>query len=148
MEQANGEVERQKRTLLKVLRVAQAEGKDWRIEIQKLLAAYRSTPQVTTGVTPFYLIFGREMKTKLPEILHDPTVMDGEIRERDWSTKLKGKEYADNKKHAKESSVKIGDNVLVKNNKANNISTSYDTNIYKVLRRQGGKVTVKVTVIE
>ena len=32
------------------------------------LTAYRSTPQVTTGATPFPLMFGREMQCKLPEL--------------------------------------------------------------------------------
>lgn len=141
--QANGEVERQNRTLLKALRVAQTEGKDWRVEMQKLLTAYRSTPQVTTGATPFYMMFGREMKTKLPEILREATVIDEEIRDRDWSTKLKGKEYGDRLRHARESTVNVGDKVLIKSTKINKLSTNYDPNIYKVLRREGGEVTVK-----
>ena len=41
---ANGEVERQNRTLLKAIRVAHAEGKNWREELNKFLLAYRSTP--------------------------------------------------------------------------------------------------------
>ena len=41
--QANGEVERQNRTLLKALKVAQVEGKRWQDELQKFLLAYRST---------------------------------------------------------------------------------------------------------
>ena len=57
--QANGEVERQNRTLLKALKVAQVEGKSWRKELPKFLLAYRSTPQVSTGSTPASLMFGR-----------------------------------------------------------------------------------------
>ena len=49
--QANGEVERQNRTLLKELKVAQVEGKRWQDELQKFLLAYRSTPQASTGAT-------------------------------------------------------------------------------------------------
>ena len=40
---ANGEVERKNRSLLKAMRVFQAEGKDWRSELNKFLLAYRST---------------------------------------------------------------------------------------------------------
>ena len=32
----------------------------------KFLLAYRTTPQVSTGVTPAYLVFGRELKTSPP----------------------------------------------------------------------------------
>ena len=42
--QANGEVERQNRTLLKALKVAEVEGKKWRDELPKFLLAYRTTP--------------------------------------------------------------------------------------------------------
>ena len=42
--QANWEVERQNRTLLKVIQVAEIEGKDWRQELHKFLTAHRSTP--------------------------------------------------------------------------------------------------------
>ena len=86
--QANGEVECQNRTLLKALRVAQVERKDWREEMHRLLTAYRSTPQMTTGVTPFYKKFGREMRTKLSEVRREATVIDEEVRDRDWSRKL------------------------------------------------------------
>ena len=39
--QANGEVERQNRTLLKTLKVAEVEGKKWSEELPKFLLAYR-----------------------------------------------------------------------------------------------------------
>ena len=66
--QANGEVERQNRTLLKTLKIAQSEGKDLKRELYKFLMAYRSTPHQTTGVTPSELLFGRTIRTKMPEI--------------------------------------------------------------------------------
>ena len=66
--QANGEVERQNRSLLKCFQIAKVENKDWRSELVTWLTAYRSTPQATTGTTPFSLMFGREMRSKLPEL--------------------------------------------------------------------------------
>ena len=55
--QANGEVERQNRSLLKTIKIAQVEKKDWKREMLKFLLAYGSTPHLTTGVSPaeFYL---------------------------------------------------------------------------------------------
>ena len=41
--QVSGKVERQNRPLLKVIQVAQIEGKDWRQELHKFLTAHRST---------------------------------------------------------------------------------------------------------
>jgi transposase InsO family protein len=49
---ANGEVERQNRSLMKRIRIVQAESKYWRKEIRKYLFAYRTTPHSTTGVSP------------------------------------------------------------------------------------------------
>ena len=66
--QANGEVERQNRSLLKVMRIAQPEKKDWRRELLKFLTAYRSTPHTMTGVSHAKLLFGREIRTKLSRL--------------------------------------------------------------------------------
>ena len=66
--QANGEVERQNRTLLKRIKIAQAEGKNWRSDIYSFLLMYRSTPHSTTGVSPAELLFNRKLRTKLPQL--------------------------------------------------------------------------------
>lgn len=51
--QANGEVERQNRSLLRRLRIAQALKLDWKEELLAYLMAYRKTPYSTTGVAIF-----------------------------------------------------------------------------------------------
>ena len=56
--QANGEIEKQNRSILKRLRIAQAEGRNWRSEIDDFLMMYRITPHSTTGVSPAELLFG------------------------------------------------------------------------------------------
>ena len=106
--QAKGEVERQNRTFMKSIQIAQIEGKDWRQELQTFLIAYRSTPQMTTGATPFYLMFGREMRSKLPDLRQEAPVTNEEVRDRDWSRKLSQKEYVDAKRRATESEIEIG----------------------------------------
>ncbi|KAL5006195.1 hypothetical protein ScPMuIL_017353 [Solemya velum] len=60
--QANGEIERQNRTLLKSMRIAESQGKDWKDELYKSLLAYRTTPHETTAVTPSKLMFSREIR--------------------------------------------------------------------------------------
>ena len=65
---ANGEVERQNRSLLKAMRAAQAEKKNWKSELNKYLLAYRSTPHSITGKSPAELLYGRKLSTKLPEL--------------------------------------------------------------------------------
>ena len=79
------------------------------------LAAYRSTPQTTTSATPYYLMFGREMRSKLPELRRETVqVPREEVRDRDWSNKLKGKAYADARRGSTLKSIRVGDAVLLK----------------------------------
>ena len=66
---ANGEVERQNRSLLKSVRAAHAEGKNWREELRRFLLAYRSTPHSTTGKSPAELLFRQRLTTKMPELV-------------------------------------------------------------------------------
>ncbi|KAI8516325.1 hypothetical protein Bbelb_049060 [Branchiostoma belcheri] len=141
--QANGEVERQNRTLLKSIKIARIEGKDWRQEIQKFLKAYRSTPQVTTGETPYKLMFGREMKSKLPELPRETTLMNEEIRDRDYGRKLTAKEYADKKRKAVEKNLEPGDRVLLRQEKKDKFSPNYQTSPCRVIHKNGGEVTVQ-----
>ena len=63
----NGEIERQNRSLLKAMRVSQAEGKDWRLELYEFLLAYQLTSHTTSGVSSAELFFKRKLTTKLPE---------------------------------------------------------------------------------
>lgn len=142
--QANGEVERQNRTLLKTLKVAEVEGKKWTEELPKFLLAYRSTPQVSTGATPAFLMFGREIKSKLPELRADKSVIDESTRDRDWSHKLAQKAYADGKRGAVRSSLVPGDQVLLKNTKGTGkLAPNFEPEPYTVLAKEGHQVTVK-----
>ena len=63
--QANGEVERQNRTILKAIEIVVAEEKDWKSELNTFLKAYRSTPHNVTNVSPAELLFGRKIQDKI-----------------------------------------------------------------------------------
>ena len=139
--QANGEVERQNRSILKRLQLAHAEGKDWRRELVRYMAVYRTTPHQTTGQTPAFLLMGRHPRTKLPE-LSQPTHGDEETRDRDQLMKFKSKQYADASRNAKMSEVKQGDLVLLKQDKKNKLSTTFEPQLYKVKEKKGNQVVV------
>ena len=142
--QANGEVERQNRTLLKAMKVAEAEGKKWTEELLKLLLAYRSTLQVFTGATPASLMFGREIKTKLLELRPDKSVINESTRDRDWIQKLTHKTYADNKRGATWSPIVPQDQVLLKNTKTTGkLAPNFEPEPYTVVAKEGHQVTVK-----
>ena len=87
--QANGEVERQNRTLLKAFRTANSENRDWKKEFPKFLLAYRSTPHSTTGKSPAEMLFNRKIRTKLPELIIDNPVDDIVTRRKDSAMKEK-----------------------------------------------------------
>ena len=94
--QANGEVERQNRSILKSLKIANAEKKNLKRELCNYLLAYHSTPHQTTGVPPAELMFKRKIRTKLPQlesvIRTNPTKSDEQVRDHDQISKEKGKE--------------------------------------------------------
>ena len=140
---SNGDVERQNCSLMKAIRVAQLEKRNWRREINKFLTAYRSTPQSTTGASPSFLMFGREMKTKLPELIRDPEFPYEEVRDNDWQKKLQGKVQADTDRNARESNIQIGDTVLLKANKINKPTPNFDSIPQTVVEKDGRTVTVE-----
>ena len=82
----------------------------------KFLLAYRTTPH--TGVTPAFIMFGRELRTKLPELRNDKRVQDECVRDCDWNHKLAGKRYADNRRCGKPITLLPGDRLLLTNSRA------------------------------
>ena len=141
---ANGEVERQNCSLLKAMRVSQAEGKDWRLELNKFLLAYRSTSHTTTGVSPAELFFKRKLTTKLPEFTgSEESQVDvalQQVRDRDSEKKQQAKHYADTRYHAKDRPIAVGDAVLLERKRENKLSPSYESQPYEVAARYRDQV--------
>ena len=75
---------------------------------------YRSTLHSTTGVSPAELLFGRKLKSKLPEINEDRS-LDEEMHDTiDTWMKNCGTEYFDSNNHAKPSDISPGETVIIK----------------------------------
>ncbi|CAC5381706.1 unnamed protein product [Mytilus coruscus] len=127
--QSNAECERFMRSIGKSIRAAHTQHKNWKQEMFTFLRNYRATKHATTDVSPAKLLFGRNIKTKLPTIT--PKYQDNEIRETDKRKKDKMKNYADTRRNAEPSDLKIGDTVLVRQDKQNKLSTPYNSNPYK-----------------
>ena len=61
--QTDGLVERLNRTLKAMLtKLVTKKGRDWDVKLGPVLMAYRTTPQTSTGESPFYLLYGRDAK--------------------------------------------------------------------------------------
>lgn len=97
---------------------------------------------MTTGAMPFYLMFGREIRSKLPDLRREAPVTSEEVCDRDWSRKLLQKDYVDAKRRVVEIQVEIGDRVLMKNTKTNKLSPNYNPSPCEVVDRKG-EVTVR-----
>ena len=80
----------------------------------KFLLAYRSTPH--SGISPAKLLFGREIRTKLPE-LREEEARPSVVEDRDSEMKQEGADYANLRRRAQKSDIESGDKVLVKRKK-------------------------------
>ena len=112
------------RTLSKTVKTSSIEGKNWKQDIQQFLLPYRATPHSTTGKSLAELLFGRPIKTKLPNV--PPTVPgDEKVRIKDRLAKGKMKAYADGRNNHKASTIQVEDMVLVRQKRKNNICTHH-----------------------
>ena len=140
--QANGEVERQNASLMKRIRIVQAEGVDWKKALRRYVTKYRSIDHTTTGRSPAELFFNRKMRGKLPE-LHADCHVDLETRDRDAEVKVKTKTYADRAANAKPSDIAVGDQVLVRQERKDKFSTPFNPTPYRVVSKTGNSVMVE-----
>lgn len=133
--QANGEVERVNRTILKVLRIAKSEGRELESAMSEFSMAYKATPHTATGMTPFSLMFGREMRTKLPMLSSCVKTTAQEASDADVLYKYQMKEYAD--RNARDSSISPGDTVVVRSENRGKLDTAYSPEPHQVVDVQG-----------
>jgi len=89
-------------------------------------------------------MFGREIKTKLPELRPDKSVVNESTRDRDWSHELTHKVYADDKRGAAWNPIVPGHQVLLKNTKTTGkLAPNFEPEPYIVVAKEGHQVTMK-----
>ena len=116
--QANSEAENFMKPLTKTIRAAHTEKKDWKKELYTFLLNYRATPHSTTGFPPSELLFNRLIRTKLPQVISvQDSKKDAAVRLKDERAKSKMKQYADQRRRAKDTEIHIGDTVLLRQKK-------------------------------
>lgn len=145
--QANGEVERINRSIGKRLKISQETAdSDWKWELRNFVLMHNSTPHSTTGVAPSSLMFGRKLKDKLPGLMLKGNTVLEEVQDRDHVKKMKEAEYADERRMAKVDDLAVGDTVVLKRvQKDNKLSTTFDSEEYKVIGRRGSDCTLQST---
>ena len=144
--QSNGTAEKMMANLVKITHAAIAEGKEPASALQSFLLSYRSTPHPSTGKSPSQLLMGKELNTKVPNVDSlragaGPNTVEGDkqVRDVDAKKKQKHKEYADRRRRARDSSVKAGDRVVVKQEKTT-LRPPWDPQPYQVQQVHGTKV--------
>jgi len=128
------------------MRVAHAEKRDWRSELNKFLLAYGSTPHLTTGKSPAELLYGRKMTTKLPEVA-DLEESEGlghqQARDHDAAKKQVVAYHVNKRYQAAEKCIQEGDLVLLERKKENKLSPHYEKEPYQVTSCYGDQVQLK-----
>ena len=142
---ANGTVEHFMRNIGKVLKTAKIENKDWKAALLTFLKAYRATPHSTTGFAPATLLFnGRKYNTQLPDRTHDKkNIYTQEVRHNDEVRKNNIKQRADNRRHAKQLQLKVGDTVLCRQQQGGKTTTPYNPTPYIITSIKGSQVAAR-----
>lgn len=111
---ANGCVESFNRVLKDSLQAAQATQQPWKPVVTEMLHSYRATAHATTSESPFQLLRGRLMWTKL-NILPPPNDRGKyeHVRARVALQQAKSKQYTNNKRGARPTKVTVGATVTV-----------------------------------
>lgn len=111
--QQNGAAEATMKLVGRAIQNATAEGSDIGLALRHRVRAHNNAVHTETGRVPSELMYGRRLRRGLP--LARPTMVPlnpEEMRERDWTSKLKGKVAADGRRHAKEADIVVGDKVV------------------------------------
>lgn len=143
--QANGEVERQNRDILKRLKISATLKSDWKEDLLDYLSMYNGTPHSTTGKTPADLFFRRQFRDKLPSALdYEHKVADEDARDQDQLKKFKGKEYIDLKRRAEKDNLNCGDKVYVKNMvKGDKLTANFNPTEHTIIGKKGADVQIR-----
>lgn len=107
---------------------------------------YNSTPHTTTGKTPTELLRGKSIRSKIPavrDIEVAPPPGDG-TSDRDAMAKARGGASEDSRRRAQESSLTIGDTVVLKNQSiTNKLTPTFADEDYTVINKSGSRLTVQ-----
>ncbi|KAK2571712.1 hypothetical protein P5673_003094 [Acropora cervicornis] len=89
-------------------------------------------------------MLSREPKTKLPELRGQRSFLDESSRECDWQHQLEHREYVDSKCGATNSSLALGDQVLLRTTSTSGkLTPNFESPLYTLLTKEGNEVVVE-----
>jgi hypothetical protein len=86
----------------------------------------------TTNVPPAELLFNWTVRGKLPVLKKHVVRRHSEASKMDEKRQSYNKQYADNKRHAKKSSIEVGDCILIRQEKRNKLTSNFNSEPYTV----------------
>lgn len=140
----NGLVERSMQGINKITAIAKIGKQNWKDALADYVTAYNSWPHHATKIPPAELMFGRAVRGLLPNVRTDTmNTGDGELRDRDQTTKFIRNTREDVRRHALSSQIRVGDVVLVSQLKRDKADTPYKNTLHKVVQLTGtGRATI------
>ena len=129
----------------KAIRAARAENRDWVQELSRFLLSYRTTPHSSTSAPPAQLLFNRPVRGTLPMLNPKDKVLNRhkEAKTNDAKAKTRARDYANKRRHAKSSDLKVGEKIILKQRKRNKFTTKFELEPYTIIERKGTKVVAK-----
>ena len=139
---ANSQAESFNKPLMKTIRAAHVERKNWKQEMFKFLRQYRNTAHASTGFPPFTLMFGRDTHTKLPEIPKSKlSAADECARQNDELAKRKMNSHTPSVSSSQK--LERGDVVILRNEQRRDKTTPvFNPQPYKVVATKGNMISV------
>lgn len=129
------------RTLEKAIQTAHVDNLPWKQVLYTFLRNYHATPHCSTKKSPAEVLFGRPLRTKLPEFYPKQPSCDDTFRHADAAAKTKMKWHADMKYRAKSSNLKVDDIILCRQQKKGNLCSDFEPQPYKVISVKGPMIT-------
>ena len=130
--------------LVKIIHTAVAENKDPIVAIKRRLLNYRNTTHPSTGKTPAEVMFGRTIRTRIPieNVTENLSSAVKDAKKKDEETRERRKVEFDKKNKTKVKQIKVGDKVLVKQNKTV-LNPPFDPKPYEVDEVKNTRVSLK-----
>ena len=106
-----------------------------------ILAELSCDDTSNTGISPVTALFGRAIRTRLPEL--SVTLPDESMRQRDDFMKEKMRKYADSRLGDHRQYLDVGDKVLIPNRRKGTIEPRYSTEPHEVVHIKGSMIIAK-----
>ena len=139
--EANGLVENVMKRVGKIAKIAHSSGQDWVRQLCTFAGHYRAVPHPSTHKSPNKVLFGRELRNKLPQIT--PKEDDEEISVRKTAVKVKQKSHAVSNRQTRRHDLQPGDIVIARQQRKNKFSLPYDPVPYKVVKTNVSMVSAE-----